>query len=70
VDRNGIPLAVRLSPANRHDSHLLEAGINAVSAIRRSIGRPQRRLAKLPADKGHDFPQCRRALRRRAIRPL
>ena len=22
------------------------------------------------ADKGHDFPQCRRALRRRAIRPL
>ena len=25
--------------------------------------------SKLPADKGYDFPPCRRALRRRAIQP-
>ena len=69
MDRNGIPLAVRLSPANRHDSQLLAAMIEAVPPIRHGVGRPQRRPAKLHADKGYDFPQCRQALRRRAIQP-
>ena len=69
VDRNGIPLAIRLSPANRHDSQLLAAMIDAVPPIRHGVGRPQRRPAKLHADKGYDFPQCRQALRRRAIQP-
>jgi transposase len=69
TDRKGIPLAVRLSPANRHDSQFLEAVIDGVPAVRHGVGRPQRRPAKLHADKGYDFPHCRRALRRRAIQP-
>jgi len=69
VDANGIPLAVRISPANRHDSKLLEGPVDAVPAIRQCAGRPRRRPAKRHADKGYDFAHCRRALRRRAILP-
>ncbi|WP_451991450.1 IS5 family transposase [Azospirillum argentinense] len=69
VDANGIPLALRISPANRHDSKLLEALVDAVPAIRQCAGRPRRRPAKLHADKGYDFAHCRRALRQRAIIP-
>ena len=60
---------MKISPANRHDSKLLEALVDAVPAIRQCAGRPRRRPAKLHADKGYDFAFCRRALRRRAIIP-
>jgi transposase len=69
TDARGIPLAVRLSAANIHDSRLFEAMIDAVPPIRHGTGRPQRRPAKLHADKGDDFPHGRRAPRRRAIQP-
>ena len=69
VDGNGIPLALKISPANRHDSKFLEALIDAVPAIRQCAGRPRRRPAKLHADKGYDFAHCRQALRRRGIIP-
>jgi transposase len=68
IDANGIPLAVTLSPANRHDSRL-EATVDAIPAIRQCAGRPRRRPTKLHADKGYDFSRCRHALRRRAIIP-
>jgi IS5 family transposase len=70
TDRGGIPLAVRLSAANTHDSLLLEPMVDAVPAIkgpRGRPGRPGRRPAKLHTDKGYDYPRCRRALRRRGI---
>lgn len=72
VDGHGTPLAVALSAANRHDSTLLEQVIDAVPAIigpRGRPGRPRQRPAKLHADKGYDFPRCRKALRRRGISP-
>jgi IS5 family transposase len=65
-------LAVGLSAANTHDSVLLEAMVDAVSAIRGPggrPGRPRKRPAKLHGDKGYDDPRCRRALRRRGITP-
>ena len=46
--------------------------VDAVPAIkgpRGRPGRPRRRPAKLHADKGYDYPRCRRALRRRGITP-
>jgi IS5 family transposase len=43
--------------------------IDGVPPVRHGVGRAQQRPAKLPADKGYDFPHCRRALRRRAIQP-
>jgi transposase len=72
IDANGIPLAVGLSAANTHDSQLLEQLVDAVPVIigpRGRLGRPRRRPAKLHADKGYDYPTCRRVLRRRGISP-
>jgi IS5 family transposase len=72
VDRKGIPLAARLTAANVHDSRQLEVRVDAVQPIRRPTGqpgRPRQRPAKLHADKGYDFPEQRRALRRRGITP-
>jgi IS5 family transposase len=61
-----------VSAANTHDSQLLEQLVDAVPAVigpRGRPGRPRRRPVKLHADKGYDFPGCRRALRRRGISP-
>ncbi len=69
VDANGIPLALRIPPANRHDRKLLGALVDAAPAIRQCADRLRRRPAKLHADKGYDFAHCRRALRQRAIIP-
>jgi transposase len=72
VDRNGIPLAVRLSPANDHDSTLLIPLIDAIPPIigpRGRPGRPRKRPAKLHADKAYDSSPLRRALRARGITP-
>jgi IS5 family transposase len=69
VDRQGVPLAVRLSAANVHDSLLLEEVLDAVPPIKGLWGRPRKRPAKLHADKGYDFDRCRRACRRRGITP-
>jgi IS5 family transposase len=68
VDRRGIPLAVKLSAANVHDSMVFEALLDAIEPIKRPRGRPRKRPAKLHADKGYDFAKCRRALRQRGIR--
>src|ERR687886_542790 len=72
VDRQGIPLAVQLTAANVHDTHVLEPLVDAVQPIRRPIGapgRPRKRPTKLHADKGYDFRFTRRALRQRGIVP-
>jgi transposase len=69
VDANGIPLAVRHSPANTHDSQLFEPLIDAVPPVRQCAGRPRRRPGKLHADKAYDHRRCRRACRRRGIAP-
>jgi IS5 family transposase len=69
VDRRGAPLAAWLTAANVHDSEVFEGLIEAVEPIRRpgGRGRPRVRPEKLHADKGYDFPRCRRYLRRRGI---
>jgi transposase len=72
VDRQGVPLAVQLTAANVHDSKMVEPLVDAVAPIRRPIGqpgRPRKRPAKLHGDKGYDYPEKRRALRRRGITP-
>jgi transposase len=69
VDAGGVPLALLLSAANVHDSRLLEPLLDAVPPIRQCAGRPRRRPGKLHADKGYDYPRCRRACRRGGITP-
>ena len=70
VDRNGIPLAVRISAANAHDSTQLLPLIDAIPPIigpRGKPGRPRKRPAKLHGDKAYDSSNLRRALRARGI---
>lgn len=62
-----MPLAALLSPANRHDSVLFEALLDAVPPIRTPAGRRRKRPTKLHADKGYDDKKCRAACRRRRI---
>jgi transposase len=56
-----------LSAANTHDSKMIEPLLDAIAPIRRPRGRPRKRPAKLHADKGYDYPRCRRALSRHRI---
>jgi transposase len=72
VDRNGIPLAVRLSAANVHDATQRIPLIDAVPPIigpRERAGRPRKRPGKLHGDKAYDSSVLRRALRSRGIAP-
>jgi transposase len=70
VDRNGIPLAVRLSSSNAHDFTHLVPLVDAIPSIigpRGKPGRPRKRPAKLHGDKAYDYPVLRCALRARGI---
>ena len=69
MDALGTPLAVLISPANRHDSMLFEPLLDAVPPVlggRR--GRPRSRPDRLHADKAYDIPRCRRACHNRRIK--
>ena len=67
MDARGIPLAVLVSGANRHDSMLFEPCVDAIPAIKGFRGRPRRRPYKLHADKGYDYRRCRAHLKKRGI---
>jgi transposase len=72
VDRNGVPLALRLSAAYAHDAMQLLPLVDAIPSIsgpRGRPGRPRKRPAKLHADKAYDSVDLRRALRDRNITP-
>ena len=67
-DGQGRPLAVVLSPGQRHDSIQLEPVLDAIRVPRPGgCGRPRKRRAHLIGDKGYSYPRCRRVLRRRGI---
>lgn len=69
VDRKGISLSLLLTAANVHDSKVLEDLLDSIPAIPGPRGRPRFRPAKLHADKGYDYPRCRRSCRERGITP-
>ncbi|XUP36833.1 IS5 family transposase (plasmid) [Xanthomonas axonopodis pv. vasculorum] len=67
VDRNGVPLAVCVTGANRHDSVAFEEVLDALPAIGGKPGRARRWPGKLHADKAYDIDRCRNALKQRGI---
>jgi IS5 family transposase len=69
TDRRGIPLVARITEANRHESVVFEEVIDAVPPIKTPAGRRRTRPDKLHADKAYAIARCRRALRRRHIKP-
>lgn len=57
-----------LTGANTHDSVMFEPVLDAVPAIKQPSGQRRTRPDKGHADKGYDYPRCRRALSRRHIK--
>lgn len=69
VDRVGLPLSVGISAANTHDKLALEPLVRGIAPIRSRRGPRRRRPGKLHGDKGYDYADLRRWLRRRGIPP-
>jgi transposase len=69
VDATGIPLAWGLTGSNRNDIEQLLPLVDAVPAVRGSIGRPRRRPTTLVGDRGYDSDKHRRLLREQGITP-
>ncbi|TWQ50086.1 IS5 family transposase [Xanthomonas vasicola] len=67
VDRNGVPLAVCVTGANRHDSVVFEELLDALAEIGGKPGRARRWPGKLHADTAYDIARCRNALKQRGI---
>jgi transposase len=64
-DAGGIPLALHVTPGQRHESTVFEVVLDRVW-LRRRNGRPCRPQA-VAGDKGYSFPRIRRWPRRRQI---
>jgi len=67
---NGIPLAVKITGANRNDITQLLPLVDAVPPIAGKVGRPRRRPRAVLAVRAYDSQPHRRALRHRGIVPL
>jgi IS5 family transposase len=63
-----VPLAIALTGVHVHDSKVLEDLVDSIAPVKGKRGRPRRRPEKLHADKGYDYPRCRRFLRKRGIK--
>lgn len=69
TDGQGLPLAVEISPGQRHESLYAEPVLQAVR-IRQSNGRVRTRPKALAGDKGYSYARVRRYLRGRHIKAV
>ena len=67
VDGRGVPLAVILTQANRHDVTQLLPLIDAIPPLKGRRGAPRRRPARVYADRAYDSQPHRTELRRRGV---
>jgi transposase len=67
TERTGLPLAVGCTGANRQESMVFEAMIDAIPPIKQPRGGRRHRPTKLHADEAYDNPRCRAFLRQRRI---
>jgi transposase len=67
VDRQGIPLAVRITGAQRHDSLVALPLLDDVPLIRQPCGGRRRRPHGLYGDRAYGTPRNRQGLRQRRI---
>jgi transposase len=70
TDAQGIPLAVHVTEANRHDVTAMLPLVEAIPPIGGKPGRPQRRPEVLQGDAAYHSSSHQRELRRRVIKPL
>ncbi len=66
-DGKGRPLAILVTPGQRHDGAHLGAVLDAIRVPRTGRGRPRKRPERLLADRGYGYASHRRLLRRRGI---
>ncbi|EMO90547.1 transposase, IS4-like family protein [Leptospira noguchii str. 2001034031] len=66
TDGNGIPLAITLSGANVHDKHNVKETLNSILIF---SGRRKKKPKHLCLDKGYDFKDTEKLIRKRNIRP-
>src|ERR1700737_2217241 len=64
-DGRGVPLAVRLTGANRNDSQEALALVDAIRPLHGERGRPRQRPDCVLGDRGYDATAIRRGLRAR-----
>ena len=69
-DGRGVPLAVRLTGANRSDSQEALALVDAIPPLHGERGRPRQRPDCVLGDRGYDAAAIRHGLRARGILPL
>jgi hypothetical protein len=69
VDPRAVSLALMITGANRHNSVVFEALVDAIPSMPGFSGRPRCRPDKLHADEGYDFARCRQHLRVGGICP-
>jgi transposase len=69
-DGQGVPLAVRLTGANRNDSQEALALVDAIPRLQGERGRPRCRPLCVLGDRGYDAEAIRHGLRSRHILPL
>lgn len=70
TDANGVPLAARVTGANRNDITQLLPLVDAIPPVRGKPGRPRRRPDRVQGDRGYDSEPHRRELRSRGIEPV
>jgi transposase len=70
TDARGIPLAVKITGANRNDITQLLPLVDAIPPIAGKVGRPRRRPDRVQGDRAYDSQPHRRQLRRRGILPV
>ena len=68
--RAGVPLAVRLTGANRNDSREALTLVDAIPPLHGARGRPRQHPDSVLGDRGYDAAAIRRGLRIRHIEPL
>jgi transposase len=68
-DGHGIPLAIKLTGANSHDSTQALPLVDGIPSLQGPRGRPRRRPDSLLGDRAYDAEYIRSALRARQILP-
>jgi transposase len=70
TDAAGVPLASKVTAANRHDVTQLIELVDSIPPVRGKRGRPRQRPEKLLGDRAYDSDPHRAKLRERGIRPV
>jgi len=70
TDGNGLPLAVKLTGANRHDITQLLPLVDSIPSVAGKVGRPRCKPDSVLGDRGYDSEPHRIELRQKSIEPL